>query len=167
MSFWRWYDRGARLDFAGTLLGFIFDWRTWLAGILSGGGMTFLWAAIEGWSPLQVFLMAIFASACFVVIIAGVVAAVRTMRSAAFEIVYDENDPNCVQPIANSATRFSIQLHILAKHSIESPNVRAQQNEFTVRMFADRHQEVTGKPYVSGPLQLYIGGRLDWDDFEH
>jgi hypothetical protein len=156
MSVWRWFDRGARVDFVGTLLGLIFDWRTWLAGIFSGGGMTFLWAAIEGWSPLQVYLMAIFASACFVIIIAGVVAAVKTIRRAAFEIVYDQNDPNCVQPIANSATRFSVQLHMLAKHSIDGPNVRAQENEFTVRMFADRHREVTGKPYVSGPLQLYI-----------
>jgi hypothetical protein len=48
--FWRWYDRGARADFAGTLLGYIFDWKGWIAGVVAGGGggMTFLKAAIDG-----------------------------------------------------------------------------------------------------------------------
>jgi hypothetical protein len=66
-SFWRWYDRAARLDFAGTVLGYFFDWRSWLIGT-SGGAMTFIWAAIDGRSPLDVWLMALMATACMVVI---------------------------------------------------------------------------------------------------
>jgi hypothetical protein len=58
--FWKWYDRGARVDFAATLLGYVFDWKGWVVTILSGGGgvATFLAAAIGGWSPLVVWVFA-------------------------------------------------------------------------------------------------------------
>jgi hypothetical protein len=64
--FWRWYDWGARLEFGGNLLGLVFDWKTWLAtffGVGGGGLLTFLWAAIDGWSPLNVWLASLFAAA--------------------------------------------------------------------------------------------------------
>ena len=37
-GFWRWFDRGARADFAGTMLGWVFDWKGWIAGFFAGGG---------------------------------------------------------------------------------------------------------------------------------
>jgi hypothetical protein len=58
-GFWRWYDRGAQADFGGTLLGFFFDWKGWIAAAVggSGGAITFLKAAIDGHSPLDVWFM--------------------------------------------------------------------------------------------------------------
>jgi hypothetical protein len=117
MAFWRWFDRGARVDFAGTLLGLIFDWRTWLAGIFGGGGVTFLWAAIEGRSPLEVYLMAIFAVACFVVIIAGIAAAMKTIKRPAFEILYDHSDTRFARPLAAGGFQYHAALHIFWRHA--------------------------------------------------
>jgi hypothetical protein len=47
--FWRWYDRGSRVDFGGTLLGLVFDWRTWLFSA-GGGVLSVFTAAYDGWS---------------------------------------------------------------------------------------------------------------------
>jgi hypothetical protein len=60
-GFWRWYDRGARTDFAGTLLGYVFDWKGYITATLggSGGAATFLKAAIDGRSPLDVWVLAV------------------------------------------------------------------------------------------------------------
>jgi hypothetical protein len=53
------FDWAARTEFAGHLLDFIFDWRKALWALVpSGGAMTFLWAAIEGRSPLDVWVLA-------------------------------------------------------------------------------------------------------------
>jgi hypothetical protein len=70
---WRWYDRAGRLDFAGTMLGWVFDWKTWLFSAM-GGGVTLLWAAIDGRSSLDVWLLALMATACMIIIISGVAA---------------------------------------------------------------------------------------------
>ena len=71
MAFWKWYDRGARVDFAGTLLGFIFDWKGWISGISGGlgGGMTYLWAAIANRDPLDVTVLALVVAACLILIV--------------------------------------------------------------------------------------------------
>ena len=63
--FWRQYDRAARVDFGGTLLGLVFDWKAWLSAAVGGGGgaMTFLTAAIQDRSPLDVWIFAIVSSA--------------------------------------------------------------------------------------------------------
>lgn len=70
-GFWRWYDRGARMDFAGTLLGYVFDWKAYIATIVGGGGgaATFLKAAIDGRSPLVVWVMAVAAAASLAVLV--------------------------------------------------------------------------------------------------
>src|ERR1700722_5794378 len=69
-GFWRWYDRGARADFGGNVLGLFFDWRNWLWGLVpGGGGMTFLWAAIEGRSPLDVWIAAVVVMAGLAVVV--------------------------------------------------------------------------------------------------
>jgi hypothetical protein len=64
-TFWRWFDRCARLDFFGNVVGYFFDWRGWLAAVAGGGGgaVTFLWAAIEGRSPLDVWVIAVVVAA--------------------------------------------------------------------------------------------------------
>jgi hypothetical protein len=71
MDFWKWFDRAARADFAGNLLDFIFGWKRWLLGLLlpGGGGMTFLWAAIDGRSPLDVWVLAVVVVAALTVIL--------------------------------------------------------------------------------------------------
>ena len=70
-GFWRWFDRGARVDFGGKLLGFVFDWKGWIAATLGGGGgaMTFLKAAIDGRSPLDVWVFAVVVMAALVLIV--------------------------------------------------------------------------------------------------
>jgi hypothetical protein len=72
--FWRWYDRASRADFAGNLLGYIFDWRHWLWGLVPGGSvLTFLWAAIEGRSPLDVWIAAAMVAASLAVTVAAMI----------------------------------------------------------------------------------------------
>ncbi len=65
--FWRWYDRAHRLDFAWNMLAHIFDLRLLLPGLVGGGG-TFLWAAIEGRSPLDVWIVAVLVAAALAVL---------------------------------------------------------------------------------------------------
>ena len=65
--FWRGYDWLARGDLA---VGWIFDWRKWLWGLVpSGGGMTFLWAAIENRSPLNVWIAAVVVMAALAIFV--------------------------------------------------------------------------------------------------
>jgi hypothetical protein len=70
-AFWRWYDRGARADFGGTLLSFVFDWKGWIATTVggSGGAIAFLKAAIDGRSPLDVWIFALLVVAALVTIV--------------------------------------------------------------------------------------------------
>jgi hypothetical protein len=70
-KFWRWYDRGARMDFGGTVLGFFFDWKGWLAAAVgsSGGAMTFLKAAMDGRDPLDVWVLATIVAAALAVFV--------------------------------------------------------------------------------------------------
>jgi len=65
-GFWRWYDRAARADFAGTLLGYVFDWKGWITGTL-GSVVTFSWAAIDGRSPLDVWVLTVVVMAALTV----------------------------------------------------------------------------------------------------
>lgn len=64
-DFWKHYDRASRVDFGGTLLGIIFDWKGWITGAFAGGGgaMTFLWAAIADRSALDVWVLAVVVAA--------------------------------------------------------------------------------------------------------
>jgi hypothetical protein len=68
--FWRWFDRCARLDFAGNVLGFFFDWRGWIAATLGGGGgaVTFLLATIDGRSPLDIWVFVVVVTAALAVV---------------------------------------------------------------------------------------------------
>jgi hypothetical protein len=58
--FWRGYDWVARFDLA---VGWIFDWRNWLWGLVpGGGGMTLLWGAIDNHysrSPLDIWVLTV------------------------------------------------------------------------------------------------------------
>jgi hypothetical protein len=76
------------------------------------------------------------------------------------EIVYDENDPRFVRP-ASDHVRYYVGLHILCQRSVEAPNVRAQEGQFTNEILALAHG---GDSY--GNVEIYKGGRLDWDDLE-
>jgi hypothetical protein len=172
-KFWQWYDRAARVDFAGTLLGFFFDWKTWISTLVGGGGgvVTFTWAAIEGRSPLEVWVLAVTAGAALVALIYYILALLEKFRThaasknKAFEILFDQNDSRFVRLIDNDATRYCIGLHILAAKSVIHPNVRARESEFTTRVIAVAHPSSVGT-YSSGPVQIYLGGALDPDDIE-
>ena len=61
MAFWKWYDRAARVDFLGTVLGWFFEWRPWIASAVGGGGgaVTFIWSAIDGKSALEVWVLSV------------------------------------------------------------------------------------------------------------
>jgi hypothetical protein len=80
-GFWRWVDWGGRVEFLGTIFDFLVDWRSWLSSIIFGGAVTFLWSAIEGKSPSEVWLMALIATAAFLLLIAAGMAVLRGLRS--------------------------------------------------------------------------------------
>ena len=71
MGFWKWYDRTARVNFAGTLLGLIVDWKGWISGTFGvlGGGMTYFIAAIRGRDPLDVTVLALLVAAALIAIV--------------------------------------------------------------------------------------------------
>jgi hypothetical protein len=119
-------------------------------------------AAIEGKSPFEVYQAALIAIACFVVIIAAIGALVQTViLKQAFRFLFDTSDTTYLRPMINETTRYCVGLQALAQRTILHPNVHAHESEFTTRMFADRHRELTGEAHVSGPLLIYRGGALD------
>src|ERR1700740_1173932 len=66
-KFLRRYDWVARADLA---FGWIFDWRNWLWSLVpAGGGMTFLWSAIENRAPLDVWIDAVVVMAGLAIIV--------------------------------------------------------------------------------------------------
>src|SRR5262245_58902668 len=162
-GFWQWYDRAARVDFGVTLLGYIFDWRTWLVAVFSGGGGTFLWAAVEGRSPVEVWLMALVAIACFAIIIASITAGAKIIARGKpdLEIVYDANDARFVRPSARGHVRYYVGLRILCHRSVDFPNVRALEGPFANGVLAMARN---GNSF--GNVEVYKGGTLDWDDLE-
>jgi hypothetical protein len=68
---WRWYDRGARVDFGATLLSLVLDWKTWILG-LGSSAVTFIGTANQGWDPWAVWLAALAAGAFVAVIFLAV-----------------------------------------------------------------------------------------------
>jgi hypothetical protein len=70
-KFWRWFDRGSRADFGGTLLGFFFDWKTAISTTFggSGGAVTLLVTAIQGRPFIDVCILAIAAAAALVALV--------------------------------------------------------------------------------------------------
>jgi hypothetical protein len=90
-------DWTTRTDF---IVSFIFDWRKWLWGLVpSGGGVTFLWAAVEGRSPLDVWLAAVgvMAGLAFVVFVALKV--IETRRNKAPAIARPEAEKPSEKPL--------------------------------------------------------------------
>jgi hypothetical protein len=68
--FWRWFDRAARMDFAGTLLSYFFDWKAWLWALVPGGGVaTVFWSAIVGLSALETWVYGLLVIAALAAII--------------------------------------------------------------------------------------------------
>jgi hypothetical protein len=121
--FWRWYDRGARVDLADRVFSFFFDWRGWLATTIggSGGAVTFLAGALSGRSPLDVWVLAVVvaaALAAFVYFSIGIIERLRGGRRPAIskgqgaalaaaapsqssesdlKIIFNEHDPRCIR----------------------------------------------------------------------
>jgi hypothetical protein len=80
MGFWRWYDRAARIDFAGTLLGIFFDWKTW--AVWAGGTVVSLFISSYGpWTPGQAWLAALIGGACIAIIYIALSLFVYQLRS--------------------------------------------------------------------------------------
>ena len=78
-KFWRGYDWVARADLA---VGWLFDWRKWLWSFVPGGaGMTFLWAAIEGRSPLDVWIAAVIVMAALAVLVYFLIAILEKIKA--------------------------------------------------------------------------------------
>jgi hypothetical protein len=70
-GFWRWYDRGSRVDFGATLLSLVLDWKTWILS-LGSSAVTFIGTANQGWDPWAVWLAALAAGAFVAVIFIAV-----------------------------------------------------------------------------------------------
>ena len=109
--FWRGYDWVARADLA---IGWIFDWRKWLWTLVpGGGGMTWLWSAIEGRTPLQVWIDAAVVTAALAVIVYFAISILEKIRSASkarFEIpksnpAYRQADVATIKPTADVDAR--------------------------------------------------------------
>lgn len=78
-KFWRGYDWVARADLA---VGWLFDWRKWLWSFVPGGAaMTFLWAAIEGRSPLDVWIAAVIVMAALAVFVYFLIAILEKIKA--------------------------------------------------------------------------------------
>jgi hypothetical protein len=103
--FWRWYDRGARADFAGTLLGYVFDWKSWVVTGFGGAGglMTFLWSAVAGLSPLDVWVYAVVVTAALLAIAYFLISFLENHRvvgrnfsasTSPLEVIFDSTNPS-------------------------------------------------------------------------
>jgi hypothetical protein len=89
-GFWKGYDWLSRADFANTLAGGFFDWRTWVIS-LGGSAVTFLWATIQGRDPLSVWIAAVvvFAGIALICMAAGLFLAGKPERVPAHEAAVD------------------------------------------------------------------------------
>jgi hypothetical protein len=55
-TFWRWFDRGARADFAATIVGWFFDWKTYALGAM-GAVVGAILPKLDNWSFTAIFLV--------------------------------------------------------------------------------------------------------------
>jgi hypothetical protein len=68
-SFWRWFDRAARLDFASNVVGWFWDWRPWaLSGL--GALIAGVLSKLDGWPNTAIFLATISAGLIVAVVYA-------------------------------------------------------------------------------------------------
>jgi hypothetical protein len=140
-GFWRWYDRAARADFGGNILGLFFDWRKWLWGFVpSGGGMTFLWAAVEGRSPLNVWIVAVVVMAALAVIVYVLIAILEKVASKA------------------SFASESVSGAIPADFASEVPDVRVADTATAWELFETTERDVLLPLLESGKIEAW--GRL-------
>jgi hypothetical protein len=125
--------------------------------------VTFLWAAIEGRPPVEVWLMALVAIACFAIIIAAISAGKKMIARDRrdLEIVYNHNDSRFVRPTTRGYVRYYVGLRILCHRSVDFPNVRALEGPFANGVLA-----VARNGNAFGNVEVYKGGTLDWDDLE-
>ena len=153
----------------------IYDWGSFLDALLQAIQMTLgvsiigslaamVGVVISGATGVQIILAGLFT---FIGVNLWSVHKILKQPKPAFEILFDQTDARFVRPTENNATRYFIGLHVLTKdRSINFPNLRVQENDFARLVFADNHRDATGKPYVSGPSQIYVGGALDPEDIE-
>jgi hypothetical protein len=88
MGFWKRtkpvVEMAEHLHFGDTVLSHLFDYRHWLWSLVPGGGiMTWLWAAIDGRSALEVWLMAIVAAAAIAVVVLAAIKIIERRRLTA------------------------------------------------------------------------------------
>jgi hypothetical protein len=55
-TFWRWFDRGARVDFAATIVNWFFDWKTYALGAV-GAIVGAILPKLDNWSSTAIFLV--------------------------------------------------------------------------------------------------------------
>jgi hypothetical protein len=73
-----------------------------------------------------------------------------------FELIYEPSDPLWVVSEPNR-TRYFVGLHILARRTVDFPNVWALPGTFTEAVFATIYPN-----HQSGAVQIYSGGAIDW-----
>jgi hypothetical protein len=87
-AFWRWFDRAARFDFAGNVLGWFWDWKSWaLSG--TGGVVALILSKLDGWSNTGVFL----ATLCAGLIVAVAYAVLKWAFSPALPPKIEKSAP--------------------------------------------------------------------------
>jgi hypothetical protein len=163
VGFWKWYDRAARADFFGNLVGLFFDWRAWLLAAIgggSGGVMTFFWSAVDGRSPLDVWLMSLIAAACIAIIIIAVMAIVLAFRKRDFEFLFDSSDSRYVEKRGDKI-RYCVGLHNLTHRTLPLFSVRTDITPFTTVALPERDPFKWGRPV--GQKFIYQGGAIDPD----
>jgi hypothetical protein len=127
----------ARADFGGTLLGFVFDWKGWIAATVggSGGAMTFLKAAIDGRSPLDVWVFAL-------VVVAALVAIVYFSISILEK--YKKSETADSRAVASASNEFAGDI----------PDVRVADDTVVLRLFSENHER-------DKLIPLLEGGKID------
>jgi hypothetical protein len=61
-TFWRWFDRGARVDFAATIVSWFFDWKTYALGAV-GAIVGAILPKLDNWPFTAIFLVMLVAFA--------------------------------------------------------------------------------------------------------
>jgi hypothetical protein len=159
--FWRWYDRGARVDLFDRVLSFFFDWRGWIAASFGGGGgaLTFLSAAVEGRSPLDVWVVAVLVAAALSALVYFLIGIAEKLRNARPKTLNDKFPPATVkyiliQDAAKSAFEAAEELGILNLVSSVHSNQNDKLEYFLFAFLSDQRIAIFGKRSPSRNLRL-------------
>ncbi|MEA2894558.1 MAG: hypothetical protein QOJ84_173 [Bradyrhizobium sp.] len=158
-KFWRWYDRASRMDFGGTLLGLVFDWKGWVVASFGGGGgvLTFLIAAVKGRDPLDVWVLALVVMASLMAIVYLAISILEKFRRPALG---DDNKDRLLSDMSGEvAARYVDRDSEALAGIVNSVMERAGSYNF-------KYPVPDGDPYLTQYNELKKSSHPIWTDRE-